>query len=110
LTGDLIYFPRRITNATRSTFRPAETTPRFRQEGFSAGFVDRLIVSGHAVLESTLAARTFQVDPKTQGELPMVYAPQGQSGDFFNRQERNVRSLQFSGQPFLLRLGSSSIS
>ena len=25
----------------------------------------------------------------------MVYAPQGQSGNFFNRQERNVRSLQF---------------
>ncbi len=24
----------------------------------------------------------------------MVYAPQGQSGNFFNRQERNVRSLQ----------------
>jgi PAS domain S-box-containing protein len=75
LTGDLIYFPRKITNATLSTFRPAETTPRFTQEGFSAGFVDRLIVSGHAVLESTLAARTFEVDPKTQGELPMVSAP-----------------------------------
>ncbi len=24
----------------------------------------------------------------------MVYAPQGQSGNFFNRQERNVTSLQ----------------
>ena len=31
---------------------------------------------------------------RPQGELPMVYAPQGQSGNFFNRQERNVRSLQ----------------
>ena len=27
-------------------------------------------------------------------ELPMVYAPQTQSGNFFSRQERNVRSLQ----------------
>jgi hypothetical protein len=95
LTGGLIYFPRKITNATLSTFRPPETTPKFTQEGFSAGFVDRLIVSGHAVLESTVAARTFEVDQKTQGELAMVYAPQGQSGNFFNRQERNVRSLQF---------------
>jgi hypothetical protein len=95
LTGGLIYFPRKITNATLSTFRPPETTPRFTQAGFSAGFVDRLIVSGHAVLESTVAARTFEVDQKTQGTLPMVYAPQGQSGNFFNRQERNVRSLQF---------------
>ena len=94
LTGGVIYFPRKITNATLSTFRPAETTPRFTQEGFSAGAVDRLILSAHVVLESTLAIRTFEVDQKTQGELPMTYAPQGQSGNFFNRQERNVKSLQ----------------
>jgi hypothetical protein len=94
LTGGVIYFPRKITNATLSTFRPPETTPKFTQEGFSAGAVDRLILSSHTVLESTVAARTFEVDQKTQGELPMVYAPQSQSGNFFNRQERNVRSLQ----------------
>jgi Carboxypeptidase regulatory-like domain/TonB dependent receptor-like, beta-barrel len=94
LTGGVIYFPRKITNATLSTFRPEETTPRFSQEGFSAGAVDRIILTGHAVLESTLASRQFEVDQKTQGTRPMVYAPQGQSGNFFNRQERNVRSLQ----------------
>lgn len=94
LTGAIIYFPRKITNATMSTFRPEETTPKFTQEGFSAGAADRLILSSSAVLESTLAARTFEVDLKTQGTDPMVYAPSGQSGDFFNRQERNVHSLQ----------------
>ena len=77
-----------------STFRPPETTPKFTQEGFAAGLVDRLILSSHAVLESTFASRTFEVDQKTQGELPMVYAPQRQSGNFFNRQERSVNSLQ----------------
>ena len=95
LTGGVIYFPRKISNATLSTFRPPETTPRFWQAGFAAGLVDRLILSANAVLESTVAARTFQVDEKTKGELPMIYAPQGQSGNFFNRQERHVRSLQF---------------
>ena len=94
LTGGVIYFPRKITNATLSTFRPPETTPKFSQSGFSAGLVDRIILSDRAVLESTLASRTFEVDQKTQGERPMVYAPQGQSGHFFNRQERNVGSLQ----------------
>jgi hypothetical protein len=94
LTGGVIYFPRKITNATMSTFRPPEATPKFTQEGFSAGIVDRIILSANAVLESTVASRTFEVDQKTQGELPMVYAPQGQSGNFFNRQERNVRSFQ----------------
>ena len=95
LTGGVIYFPRKITNATLSTFRPPETTPRFWQAGFSAGAVDRLILSSTAVLESTIAARTFQIDEKTKGELPMIFAPQGQGGNFFNRQERHVRSLQF---------------
>jgi outer membrane receptor protein involved in Fe transport len=94
LTGGIIYFPRKITNATMSTFRPEETTPKFTQEGFSVGLVDRIILSAHAVLESTVAARTFEVDMKTKGEAPMVYAPQTQSGNFFNRQERNVRSIQ----------------
>jgi hypothetical protein len=77
------------------TFRPEETTPKFTQEGFSVGAVDRLILSANAVLESTVAARHFEIDQKTKGDLPMVYAPQGQSGSFFNRQERNVDSLQF---------------
>src|SRR5262245_54823999 len=45
LTVGLIYFPRKITNATLSTFRPPETTPRFTQSGLSGGFVDRLILS-----------------------------------------------------------------
>src|SRR6185436_14985159 len=92
LTGGVIYFPRKLTNPTLSTFRPEETTPQFWQAGFAAGFVDRLILSSNAVLESTVAARAFQVDEKTKGELPMIYAPQGQSGNFFNRQERHVRS------------------
>jgi TonB dependent receptor/Carboxypeptidase regulatory-like domain len=94
LTGGVIYFPRKITNPTLSTFRPPETTPKFSQEGFSTGLVDRLILSAHAVLESTLALRFFEVDLKSQGIEPMVYAPQGQSGHFFNGSQRDVRSLQ----------------
>jgi hypothetical protein len=94
LTGGVIFYPRKITNATLSTFRPPDTTPRFWQSGFAAGAADRLILSAHAFLETTVTGRFFQVDQKTKGELPMVYAPQGQSGNFFSRQERHVRSLQ----------------
>jgi hypothetical protein len=95
LTGGVIYFPRKITNATLSTFRPPETTPKFTQEGFSAGAVDRLILSAHAVLESTATIRMFEVDQNTQGEAPMIFSPQGQRGNFFSRQERDVRSIQW---------------
>ena len=62
LTGGVIYFPRRISNATLSTFRPPEATPKFTQEGFSAGAVDRLILNDRMVLESTVAVRSFEVD------------------------------------------------
>ncbi len=97
LTGGVIYFPRRINNATLSTFRPPEATPKFTQEGFSAGIVDRLILNDRMVLESTVAGRLFEVDQRTEREGAMVYAPQTQSGTFFNSQERNVRSLQIVG-------------
>jgi outer membrane receptor protein involved in Fe transport len=99
LTGGIIYFPRRITNATLSTFRPPETTPKFTQEGFSAGVVDRLILNDRMVLETTIAGRTFEVDQKLESPDGgvMIYAPQGQSGTFFNSQERHVHSWQVVG-------------
>jgi outer membrane receptor protein involved in Fe transport len=95
LTGGLIYFPRKITNATLSTFRPPETAARFTQEGLSGGLADRLVLSSSAVLETTLAARTFEVDLSPQSGGPMVYAPHSQSGGFFSTQERDVNSVQF---------------
>ncbi len=90
----VVYFPRKILNPTLSTFRPPETTPKFTQNGYSLGGVDRLILSGNMVLESTLAWRRFEVDEHTKGTAPMVYAPQTQSGDYFNREERHVHSVQ----------------
>lgn len=97
LTAGVIYFPRRISNATLSTFRPPEATPKFTQEGFSTGVVDRVILTDRMVLESTVAGRWFEVDQKTAGDRPMVYAPQTQSGTFFNSQERHVGSVQIVG-------------
>ena len=97
LTAGVIYFPRRISHATMSTFRPPEATPKFTQEGFSTGIVDRIILTDRMVLESTVAGRWFEVDQKISGNRVMVYAPQTQSGTFFNSQERHVRSVQVVG-------------
>ena len=94
LVGGVVYFPRKITNPTMSTFRPADSTPKFNQEGFSAGLVDRLILTDRMVLETTVATRIFEVDLQTKGIGAMVYSPVTQSGPYFNREERHVRSLQ----------------
>ena len=78
-----------------NTFRPPETSPDFNQSGWSTGIVDRLALARDVVLETTVSARWFEVNVNTEGRLPMVYAPQTQSGSFFNDQERSVHSLQW---------------
>ena len=94
IAGGLITFPREIAHVTMNTFRPPEVTPDFSQSGWSTGAVDRVALSRDVVLETTLAGRWFEVNVNTDGRSPMVYAPQSQSGSFFNDQEREVRSLQ----------------
>ena len=95
ISGALIAFPRKINHITMNTFRPPETSPDFNQSGWSTGIVDRLALARDVVLETTVSARWFEVNVNTEGRLPMVYAPQTQSGSFFNDQERSVHSLQW---------------
>lgn len=95
LGGGLITFPRDVDRITMNTFRPPETAPDFTQIGWSAGTVDRFAIAPDVVLESTLSGRWFEIRVDAEGATPMVYAPQTQSGSFFNDQERDVSSLQW---------------
>jgi hypothetical protein len=95
ISAALISFPRKIRRITMNTFRPPETSPDFNQSGWSTGLVDRLALANDVVLETTLSGRWFEVHANTDGRNPMVYAPQTQSGSFFNDQEREVSSLQW---------------
>ena len=95
LSGVLIMFPRGIDRVTMNTFRPAATTPKWRQDGWSAGGVDRLAILPDLVLESTFSVRRFEIEVESDNRAPMVFAPETQSGGFFNDQERDVRSYQW---------------
>ena len=95
LSSVLIMFPREIDRVTMNTFRPAATTPEWHQDGWSAGGVDRLAILPDLVLESTLSLRQFEIQVGSDNQDPMVFAPQTQSGGFFNDQERDVRSYQW---------------
>ncbi len=95
LGGGLIMFPRRVKNSTMNTFRPAETTPEFSQSGVATGIVDRFALASDIVLETTLAWRWFELNVNADGGLPMVYAPETQSGSYFNDHEREVNSFQW---------------
>ena len=95
VTGGLILFPRELRRATMNTFRPISVTPDMSQGGLATGLVDRLALSSGAVIESTLSYRSFEIDLTATNQEPMVYAPQTQSGGYFNDQERTVSSLQW---------------
>ena len=95
LGGGVILFPREIRHVTMNTFRPGETTPDLNQSGWSTGLVDRFSIEPDLVLESTLAVRKFEIDVNTTNLAPMVYAPETQSGGFFNDQDRDVTSVQW---------------
>jgi hypothetical protein len=99
----LILFPRKVDGVTMNTFRPAATTPEWRQEGAAAGGVDRLAITPNLVLESTVSVRGFEIEVDTDNHAPMVYSPATQSGGFFNDQERTVRSYQWVEELSLTR-------
>ena len=95
LGGGVIFFPREVSRVTMNTFRPAESTPDFNQSGWSYGILDRLSLVPDMVLETTVAIRQFEIDVNTTHLSPMVYAPETQSGGFFDDQERGVTSVQW---------------
>jgi hypothetical protein len=95
LGGALIMFPRELRQVTMNTFRPGPTTPDINQSGWSAGVVDRFAIWSNLVVETTLSLRQFEIDVNTENTAPMVFAPDTQSGGFFNDQERDVTSFQW---------------
>ena len=95
ISGGVITFPREIRRVTMNTFRPPDTTVDFNQSGWSTGLIDRLAIHSDFVLESTLSLRRFEIDVASNNPVPMVYAPQTQSGGFFHDQERDVTSVQW---------------
>lgn len=95
LGAGLVAFPREVANVTMNTFRPEPASPDFNQGGVSTGFVDRYAPFPNVVVESTVSIRRFEVDVNGDGDVPMVYSPETQSGTFFNDHDRDVSSFQW---------------
>ena len=93
--GGLIIFPRKIEHAGMNTFRPQETSANFWQEGWAVGLLDRFALSPNVVLETTVAGRRFEIEVKPDGPEALTIAPQSESGNYFNTQDRLVRSFQW---------------
>jgi hypothetical protein len=96
LTATAAVFPRKQGNVGLNTLNPIEVTPDYRQRGYSFVLADNIILSPKLVLDSVVSFKRYDADVKSHGNEPMRLMVDGNRGNFFNRQERRTRSLQFA--------------
>ena len=94
IAATIVSFPREVARATMNTFRPADSTQTFSQSGLSGAIADRFAINNDLILFFFNDTATTEIYTEGKGTGPMVYAPPGQSGRFFNDQEREVATLQ----------------
>jgi hypothetical protein len=88
-------FPQKLSYVGLNTFNPQEVTPDFRQRGFFLAVNERMVINGSSLLETSFSVKQFDADIyPSSGEGVMNFAPELNSGSFFNRQERRSRRYE----------------
>jgi len=88
-------FPQKLRYVNLNTFNPQEVTPNFKQRGFLWAINDRAVLTGKSVLESFFSIKQFDADVfPSSGTAPMNFAPNVNSGNFFNQQSRKSKRYQ----------------
>ncbi len=80
---------------TLGTFDPPEVTASRRQNTYDVALSEESSLGQATFLESLLHLKWYDVEVCGQGDLPMVIQPQGQSGNYFNDQDRRTWGLQW---------------
>jgi hypothetical protein len=80
---------------TLGTFDPPEVTASRRQRVYDVALSEDSSLGQTTFLESMLHLKRYDVEVYGQGELPMVIQPQGQSGNYFNDQDRRSWAFQW---------------
>jgi hypothetical protein len=95
LTSTFSLFPQKLRFVGLNTFNPEEVTPNYKQRGFFWGLNERWTVSDKALLESYLSVKKFDADVfPSSGEQAMNFAPDVNSGNYFNRQDRRSTRVE----------------
>jgi outer membrane receptor protein involved in Fe transport len=88
-------FPQKLRFVNLNTFNPQEVTPNFKQRGFLWAISDRMVLNAKSVLESSFSIKQFDADVfPSSGTAPMNFAPNVNSGNFFNQQARRSKRYQ----------------
>jgi hypothetical protein len=95
LTSTFSLFPEKLSFVGLNTFNPEEVTPNYKQRGFFLGLNERWTVSDKALLESYVSFKKFEADVfPSSGEQAMNFAPEVNSGNYFNRQNRRSTRME----------------
>ena len=95
LTSTFSLFPEKLRFVGLNTFNPEEVTPNYKQRGFFWGLNERWTVSDKSLLESYLSVKKFDANVfPSSGEQTMNFAPDANSGNYFNRQDRRSTRVE----------------
>ena len=95
LTTTLSLFPEKLRYVGLNTFNHQEVTPNFKQRGLLVAINERRVINNKSVLESYFSIKQFDADVfPSSGVEPMNFAPDQNSGSFFNQQARRSKRYQ----------------
>jgi hypothetical protein len=87
VTASLHIAPQKLQFANISFLNPEPTSPDAATHNYTATISDRLTL-GSALWENTLSATRFDANVWPQGPLGLTIAPWGNSGNYFEQQDR----------------------
>lgn len=103
----LALFPQKFDGINLNTFNGPDVAASFRQSGFNVGVAVSSVLSSSRLLETMVNVKRYDARVEGQGETPMVISPQGNSGSFFNEQDRDTFSVQWAQSLSVARSGPS---
>jgi len=95
VTASLHIAPQKLQFANISFLNPEPASPDAAMHNYTATVSDRLTL-GSALWENTVSATRFDANVWPQGPLGLTMAPGGNSGNYFERQDRIASRVSWS--------------
>ncbi|MEW6731217.1 MAG: TonB-dependent receptor [Acidobacteriota bacterium] len=87
-------YPQNNDAVTLNTFNPPLVTPNYKQRGFQFALSETAIFNNKLLLESTFSFKRFDAEVFPAGDSPMIIGVELNTGNFFNRQERDTDRIE----------------
>jgi hypothetical protein len=95
VTATVHLAPQRLDYVNMNYYNPRETAPDASTHNYTATLGDRLTLGG-GVLENTASATQFDARIWGQGGQDLVITPTGNTGNYFEQQDRNASRLSWA--------------